>query len=227
MISPIEVIVILSCSSAPTTTSEVVSVPGASSLRVHFRPGSLAEDGAIRVTSRLDGQAQVLDAAALEAWSNSSAYFNGDTVIVDLVGLVRERALVERVEPGAGTDPLAAGGGCQFCGICGKTDDRVPTDELWVARLLPSRCTAFVIDRDGCMVTAGHCAGAGLVAQFNVPPSDHNCGVHHPPIADQFPLTVLEFESAGPGADWAILQAGANSLGQTPFERYGELRPVA
>ncbi len=49
----------------------------------------LAAGSFIRITSSLDGQAQELDAAALAAWHHSSAYFNGDTVIVEVVGPAR------------------------------------------------------------------------------------------------------------------------------------------
>ncbi len=210
---------------SPMTRTEVVSVAGAASLRLHFEPMDLAEGSIIRISSCLDGQVQELDAAALDAWNHSSAYFNGDTVVVDVVGPAPHRTVVKRIESGP-QEPQPVGGGCQFCGICGD-DDRVPSSELWVARMLPAACTAVVIDRDGCMVTAGHCAGATPVVQFNVPRSNPNCSPNHPPIEDQFPATVLAFRSNGPGDDWCVLRAGANSLGQTPFERYGEMRPIA
>lgn len=95
---------------------------------------------------------------------NTSAYFNGDTVLVGLIagpGAVNNRIEVAAVAlemVGDGSQPI----GLDPCGICGA-DDRVPSDELWTGRLLPPGCTASVISIDSCLVSAGHCVTGGMV----------------------------------------------------------------
>jgi V8-like Glu-specific endopeptidase len=80
------------------------------------------------------------------------------------------------------------------------------------------------------MVTAGHCIDgqSNLVAQFNVPNSNANCGTVNPPVNDQFPvLPGFQFQNVNPGNDWGVYLTGTNGLGQTPFQRYGQFRPLA
>ncbi|MHC4430064.1 MAG: trypsin-like serine peptidase, partial [Planctomycetota bacterium] len=112
------------------------------------------------------------------------------------------------------------------CGICGA-DDRVPSNELWSARLLPAGCTASVYNTSSCLVSAGHCISGGMVIQFDVPASNPNCSINHPPVEDQFPITSSDSVNGGVGNDWSVLVSGVNNLGQLPFARYGEMRPIA
>ena len=76
------------------------------------------------------------------------------------------------------------------------------------------------------MVTAGHCVGGNMVVQFNVPNSSPNCFLINPPVADQFPASSLG-SGTGVGTDWGVLEAGTNNLGEKPYDRYGDLRPIA
>ncbi len=92
---------------------------------------------------------------------------------------------------------------------------------------MPVGCSAVVISQGTCMVSAGHCAAEDLVIQFNVPASNPDCSPNHPPIEDQFPVTVLDFSNKGPGDDWSFLSCGPNNLDQLPFHRYGEHREIA
>ena len=215
-----------------TIYTHVVSVDDASWLRLHFGEIELGHGSLIRITSTLDHEVQELDARKLAAWHGTSAYFNGDTAIVELVAgplTPRNRLTIDGIEL-AGTQAQVAGGPCDpaTCGFCGFRDDRVPSDELWTCRLLPAGCTAVVYNEDSCMLTAGHCAvGGAFVVEFNVPLSNANCSINHPPVEDQFPIVAMAFENNGPGDDWAVLRPGSNCLGQTPFERYGDLRPIA
>lgn len=206
--------------------TERVAVDGAAWMRVYFGSVELGPGSVLRLRSELDGEVQELDAAALAQWSNSSAYFNGGAVNVELVAgpatsnrLVIERAAWEQ------SDPLPAGGPGQ-CGICGP-DDRTPSSEPWAARLLPAGCSSSVYNSQSCMVSAGHCMGGGMVVQFNVPPSQANCNIVMPPVADQFPLTAFLFSNGGVGQDWAVMTAGTNNLGEKPFDRYGATKPIA
>src|SRR5262245_6461359 len=67
-----------------------VGVPGATWLRVRFVDSLLAGDpkdgdgSYLLITSMLDGAAQYLNATHLAQWQNTSAYFNGDTVRIEL-----------------------------------------------------------------------------------------------------------------------------------------------
>ncbi len=208
-----------------TVFTGAVHVAGASWLRLYFGAVGLSAGSVVRMTSALDGQAQELDAQGLAAWGNSSAYFNGDTVIVELVaaaGATRNRIVVEQIaRPGPQPE-----GGPGDCGICGS-DDRVPSNEGWAGRLLPAGCTASVYNEASCLVSAGHCIGGGMVVEFNVPDSDGDCSINHPPVADQFPIADFDFTNGGVGNDWSVLVAGTNNLGELPYDRYGELRPIA
>jgi hypothetical protein len=192
--------------------------------RLYFGEIELGPGSFLRITSEADGEVQVLDAEALEMWSNSSAYFNG-VVTVELVGgpqTPRNRLVIEkRAFETEATAPTGTG-----CGICGP-DDRVPSGETWSARLLPAGCSASIYNTDSCAVSAGHCVGGGMVMQFNVPPSTAGCGILNPPIAEQFPVIQFQFSNGGVGNDWAAMRVGTNNLGQTPFQRYGQSRPIA
>ena len=209
-----------------TLDTGVVRVEGASWLRLYFAEASLSPGSFVRITSVLDNEVQELDAAALARWGNTSAYFNGDAVLVELIGggeFSRNRLSLAAV---AGPAPGQVAGGTGDCGIC-DADDRVPSGELWACRLLPAGCTASVFDEASCLVSAGHCVQGSMVVQFNVPDSNGDCSINNPPVADQYPILASESVNGGVGNDWAVLVPGANSLGELPFERYGQLRPIA
>lgn len=209
-----------------------IQVVGAAWLRVYFDEVILEGDSFLRITSLQDGEAQPLNAAGLAMWSNTTAYFNGDSVSLELVaasGTARNRIVVSRVEFEPGLvqgSATAQRGGSGQCGICGA-DDRTPTSEDWSCRLMSVGCTASVYTTNSCLVSAGHCITANLVAQFRVPASLSNCSTVNPPVADQFPITSTQQQNAGVGADWSVLRTGTNSLGQRPFQRYGALRRIA
>ena len=211
-----------------TVFADVVTVPDAGWLRLYFGEVVLKAGSRIRVTSLLDGEVQELDAPTLAMWSNSTAYFNGDTVTVELIagpGTVGNRLTIDQL--GVPIDVRQEAGGQGQCGICGNSDDRVPSSELWTGRLFPAGCTASVYNPFSCMVSAGHCVGGNMVVQFNVPGSLGNCATINPPIADQFPIISFMFNANGVGDDWSVLESGVNNLGQRAFDRYGELRPIS
>jgi hypothetical protein len=92
------------------------------------------------------------------------------------------------------------------CGICGPTDDRVPSSETWACRLLPAGCTASIWNEDSCLVSAGHCVGGNMVISST-------CRIRGQlqttPIAISFPLLRFWFHN-GVGDDWSVLTAGTN-----------------
>ena len=210
-----------------TAFVQVVTVPDAGWLRLYFGDVVLKAGSSIRVTSLLDGEVQELDAGTLAMWSNSTAYFNGDTVTVELIagpGTAGNRLTIDQL--GVPNDVRQEVGGPGQCGICGA-DDRVPSGDLWTGRLFPAGCTASVYNTFSCMVSAGHCIGGNMVVQFNVPNSQNNCNTVNPPIADQFPIINVVFDNGGPGDDWSVLESGVNNLGERAYDRYGELRPIS
>ncbi len=199
-------------SEARVLHEEVIWIGDAAWLRVYFGEEiALGQGSFLRITSELDGEVQELDAAALERWHYSTAYFNGDTVRVELIGgpqTLDNRVAIDRlaweIEPEI---PIGT------CGICGP-DDRVQSDEDFAARLLPAGCSSTVYNSQSCVVSAGHCIGSGMVLEFKVPLSNPNCTLNHPPVADQFPVDDFAFTNGGIGNDWSVLVAGTNNLGE-------------
>lgn len=207
---------------------QTVSVEGAAWLRLYFGEVFLSPGSVVRVTSALDGETQTLDGPAMAMWNDTTAYFNGDTVFVELQtapGAAEDRLVLARVafETPATVTPR---GDSSECGICG-TDDRVASNEDWVGRLMPIGCTAEVFNRNGCALTAGHCMQSNQLIEFRVPASNPNCTMNHPPVADQFPVVQRLSSNNGVGDDWAVLRMGVNNLGQTSVQRYGRFMPLA
>lgn len=206
--------------------TEIVHTPDAAWTRLYFKDAHLEPGSFVRFTSLLDGEIQELDAAGLAMWNNSSAFLNGDTVLVELVAGPRTRA--NRLQLSEVQFEIIGAQQIGLCGICGS-DTRVPSDEDFAGRLMnPGVCSAAVININSCLVSAGHCiGGSNQVIQFRVPNSFSNCNTSNPPVADQFPIVDKLFNDGGVGADWAVMTTGTNNLGQTIYQRYGEYRPIA
>lgn len=206
-----------------------VTVADSNFIRVYLADVELAEGSQVRFTSMRDGETQILDAKLLEMWGYTSAYFNGDTLLVEVIAApntVGNRIAIKDVGYELGVQP--AGDGAQ-CGIVGS-DSRSPSSESWSGRIMPVGCSGTVYCSGGAgMVTAGHCLDgqSNLVVHFNVPPSTTGCGTVAPPVADQFPVQPgFRFSNNGVGSDWGVLRMGTNNLGQTPFSRYGTFRAL-
>lgn len=203
---------------------DLVHVENGAWVRLYFGETSLPPGSFLRLTSTLDGEVQELDAAGLLTWGGTSGYFNGDSVLVELVAAPNSRGNRFSVIEVATEFPVEDPAG--DCGICG-VDERFSTTEEWACRLLPAGCTASVYTEDGCLVSAGHCVGGSMVVEFRVPLSNPNCTLNHPPIEEQFPITDFDYRNSGVGADWSVMTSGANNLGESPYQRYGVLRPIA
>ncbi len=198
----------------------VVRVPEAPWLRLQFAEVTLAPGSAILVTSLKDGYSQLLDAYALGVWGNTSAYFNGEALRVEIIA-----------NPGTGENrvvmlDLVAGLDAGFDSICGPSDDRVLSFDNRQGRAMPIGCTAWMIDDCArCFVTAGHCSTSSLqVIQFNVPLSLSGGTVQNPPPQDQYPVDVSSRQQTGGGTgnDWGYFGVHRNTTtGMTPWEAYG------
>ena len=187
---------------------ETIAVPNATWLRLIFDMADLGREPTggmptiLRITSLADGATQHHVSPTLKQWENTSAYFNGDEVLVELIADPKATASHVKISSvfagSAGGDPLAT--------ICGPTDDRLPSDDARVGRALPIGCTAWLInDSNNCLITAGHCSGGSLnVIQFNVPLSDAGGGLQHPGPEDQYSVdqSSKQFVNGGIGNDW-------------------------
>jgi hypothetical protein len=207
---------------AQVVISFPVTVQGAPWLRLAFSAVELAghpdagNGSILRLTSITDAEVQELDLRGVRQWTNTSAYFNGDTVLVEVLaqpGTGANRVVMQSVT--AGLPPL--GGTDTHCG----TDTRIASFDGRGARLLPAGCTAWLIsDCQSCFLSAGHCVGANMIAQFNVPLSTPGGGLVHPPVEDQFPIDAASVQSqnAGVGFDWSYFGGSTNNLGETPLQ---------
>lgn len=206
--------------------SHVVRAEGAPWLRLQFKEVRLQPGSRLRITSLLDGAQQNLDAKGLAQWRNSSAYFNGSAVKVELIpggGTRGNRFSIEQVMVGLG--PV------QPDTQCGPVDNRVPSAAASRARLLDVGCTANLM-ANGCFITAGHClSSSGLVnvVEFNVPASSGSGALNHPPPADQYlPTTQRAFSNKGIGNDWGVFNVSPNSeTGLTPLQAQGSTLALA
>jgi V8-like Glu-specific endopeptidase len=211
-----------------TAYAKTIVLPGAHWLRLHFDVATLNDGSYLLVTSTRDGESHRLDAAALRNWKNSTAYLNGDTLLLQLIaapGSKDNRVVISRIEaelPSGPTSPTTRGDSAQ-CGIC-TLDDRTQTSATWSGRIMPVGCSGTIICEDSTMISAGHCVGANQVMQFNVPNSNGSCGTLNPPVSDQFPVAVVSSVNGGVGNDWAVYTSSTNDANQKPFQRYGQLR---
>ncbi len=200
--------------------SGVVETPGADWIRLWFGPETLlAGDATLIVTSPVSGAVQLLDAATLKQWSDSSAYFAGDRVFVDVMmtaGGSESRVVVASAD--AGLPPIGSRT------ICNSVDDRVITHDPRAGRLAPQGCTAWLFDnRSNSFLTADHCgAASGDTVWFNVPLRTSNGGVVPPGPEDQYPVDGSSVQDAGAsslGNDWALFGVFNNSnTGLAPMD---------
>lgn len=195
-------------------------------MRLYLGETYLEEGSFIRVTSLLDGAVQELDADMLAVWGNTTAYFNGDAVKIELVAApfsVDNEVTVQRYAFETGRADRGEGN----CGICGP-DDRSPSSNNNFARLMPVGCSATLYNEESCMVTAGHCLGqSNSVVQFNVPDSNSDGSTNNPPPGDQFPVLSESGLNVGVGGDYGALRIGTNANGQIPYDVYNTFIPLA
>ncbi|MDW8239966.1 MAG: trypsin-like peptidase domain-containing protein [Acidobacteriota bacterium] len=193
----------------------VVREPGAPWIRLHFDRANLGSGSFITITSLYDGAMQILDATSLQQWRMTSAYFNGDAVEIQLhVGPNDLNVFLQLREVFIGEPPPES--------QCGPTDDRTPSNDPRVGRIVPIGCTGWIVN-NGLHVTAGHCRSSGTL-QFNVPPSLPNGTIQHPPPQDQYSINNSSWTSAdgGIGNDWGVFSVFNNSTtGLQPIAAQG------
>lgn len=197
--------------------SFAADAPGAPWLRARFEELELARGAELVISAVLDGAQQRLDALEFEQWSRTSAYFNGDSLQIEVwapAGAGPSRVVLAELE--AGVAPP------QAFTVCGPTDDRVPSSDPRCARAMPSGCSAFLIERCGHgFLSAGHCSNSNNVIEFNVPLSNSSGVWQHPGPEDQYAVDASSKQSHnfGVGDDWAFFGCFPNPVtGLTPFE---------
>ncbi len=209
--------------------TDLVQAPGADWLRIHFAEAALGldpktmESSQLRIISALDGHVQFLNAVTIREWDYTSAYFNGDAVIVELWAAPTGRenhVVIDQViagVPGAGA-----------ASICGPNDDRQLSDDPRAARDPGVGCSVWLIQDDHFQfLTAGHCTdfGGTRTVEFNVPLSGSNGSMRHPGPEDQYAvdLTSRQYVNAGIGNDWGYFGVFPNSnTGLMPYQAQGE-----
>ena len=206
------------------TPSQLVRFEGAPWLRLHVAEYKLGREDFITFTSLKDGGKQRLDAESLPRWRNNTAYFNGDSVRVELYTTEGSAAFVKFTEVTVGVVQPSFQLD-QDMTICGANDDRVSINDPAVGRINNLNngtnvsnpfCTGWAIS-NGAFLTAGHCVDAdpdgngpqvpdgnvdaaflNAVIEFNVPGSLANGTSVFSNPNDQYPVNqVTAFEFAG------------------------------
>ncbi|MEM6378684.1 MAG: trypsin-like peptidase domain-containing protein [Bacteroidota bacterium] len=201
--------------------TKTIAEPGATWLRLFFKDVNLGQNSTLKITSALDGASQTLTSATIGDWKNTSAYFNGDKITLELSVAAGEKSIgISINELGIGIeDPNTKS-------QCGSNDDRIDSTDDAIGRIVPIGCTGWIIT-NGRLVTAGHCVGSrAQIIEFNVPKSNPDRTIVHPGPEDQYPIG--NFVSPYPNSpsqanDWAVFTASANSqTGLTPIQAQGK-----
>ncbi|MGI9517473.1 MAG: hypothetical protein ACR2NP_10525, partial [Pirellulaceae bacterium] len=208
--------------------STEVRVRDAQWVRLQFDQLVLAHDpvantsSTLRITSLQDGAVQILREKSARQWRNTSAYFNGSGVRLELVAWPNGRMNRVTVNSAiAGDKPEIT----RARSICDVLDDRALSSDPRVGRTVPGGCTAWLFnDRTNCLLTAGHCASSTDVIEFNVPLSSSSGSYNHPGPEHQYPVDPdsMQFVNGGVGNDWCYFGCFENSnTGLTAFEAQG------
>lgn len=69
----------------PKSSLKTISIQGASFIRIKFDIVHLGANSLIKITSHFDKESQILNTKLLKDWQNTSAYFNGDCLTIELI----------------------------------------------------------------------------------------------------------------------------------------------
>lgn len=212
---------------------DFVTVPaGTPWLRLQYAAANLDQGSYLRIVSLRDGEVMTMHQEHLAQWGMTSAFFNGNSVLVQLVAgphTVGNEVTITRVTAGDAAPDIVPET------ICGSTDDRVPSSDPRSGRL-SNGCSGWIIDAAGggnqkLHLSAGHCyAASGAVLQFAVPSSSANCSLVQPPVAKQFAVdaSTSQYVNGGVGNDYWVFRCFANSTtGLTTFQEQGAAYTLA
>ncbi len=228
---PVASAVLANTGSAPAAVwSTTINLPGVTSIQIAFGDVNLGSElDHVLIRDPHTNDSQILDPLRLKQWSNQSAWFNSNLLVVELWA-----------SPGstvsASIDHLLCGVGPVGPDSLCDSDNRVPAATAFVCRFISSSSataggsSGFMMHApnvvQGGMVVCGQGASVGgsiVIAEFNVPPSNSSGSIVHPPVADQYPVDQTSILSAntGVGNNWAVMRLHPNSSGQTVDGRQG------
>ena len=185
---------------------KTVRFEGAPWLRFHLDGTKLPPGATLRFTSALDGAQQFFyDASRLAEYRYTSAVFNGDEVLVEMLlgpnGNGKRRMRIPQVDVGLGLNTPES--------ICGNTDDRVLSDDKRQGRQHPTGCTSWLIS-ESVVLTAGHCtSNPDQALHLNVPLSTSSGSKQYPPPDGPVPLRHFHAAASRRGR-WLRLGCGTN-----------------
>jgi len=201
-----------------------VQIPGVSWLRLYFRSVSLSSHSYILITSLKDSAQQHFSSTTISQWQNTSAYFNGDAVELELFVAPGDSAVsldLEKVSTGQSILQKQA-----INYNVSLSDNRVPSSDPAVGRIRDDvqqyYGTAWIA-ANGYLVTAGHISGfmqtychlKDEVLEFNVPNSKPNGGAIPSDPKDQYYISgwSSHYQNNGPtiGEDWGFFTVYPNS----------------
>jgi hypothetical protein len=142
---------------------DIVRIPGAPWIRLHFSDCHLGRQSYLVLTSLLDGGRQTLDAEGLARSGNWSAYFNGEAVRVELHAAPDDQGIFVRTQEITVGEWRGGDAAPSFSAAASCPDRRVSSADPRVGRLIHpvgggfTICTAWLVS-NGSLVTAGHCA---------------------------------------------------------------------
>ena len=221
---------------APVWSTEI-EVADAAWVRLRFGQIELApatdttRASYLRITSLYDGHEQYLDAQSVREWSNTSAYFNGGRLRIEIMASPTDAPMPNSVEiiGATASEPTVFPRS-----ICGTVDDRTPFTDARDGRLMPIGCSGWLFgDQPNSYLTAGHCGpGAGDVMQFNVPLSNGSGTPQNPGPEDQYPVdgSSVQTQNGGTfiGNDFAFYGTFNNSnTGLAPHDAQGDSHNLA
>ena len=215
-----------------------VTYPGSTFIRLFFGDTYLGDRSYLTIISEQDDDKQRLDATSVKDWNYSTAYFNGDAVQIRLYVHPSDSGVYFKIKQIMASEEVGAfmrknsqvGTNARTTepeSLCGA-DDRVAATDRAIGRLtdgIRSNCTVYIA-ANGAILTAGHCADLITtsdfnIAEFDIPRSNADGTVNHPPAASQYPINTgsirFEYISGNIGNDWCVFWCNPNAnTGLTP-----------
>ncbi len=208
------------------TFTAVIEEPNAPWLQLHFEDFELGNNSYIRIVSKEDGYYQVLDNNSIKQWNKTSAFFNGDEIVLELyVSPTDKNVFINTKKISFGVNDKirnkykssAKISSCTTCGY-GSTDERVSSNDPRVGRTINSTSgsgtssTGWTLS-NGVLITASHAVDFLNYIEFNVPSSNQDGTYNHPSPSDQYAVIQSSIETGNSigGDDWAIFEVYPNS----------------
>ena len=207
---------------------QTVGVDGGAWIIVRFESFNLGRNTLAIQSLEFPNQRQVFSQDKLTTWGGESARFAGGMVRITVSGpdpiesssyvikdfLVGERGLPDYALDGAESISLES---------LGSDDNRRPSFDDRIGRIMPKGCTAFALT-SGALLTAGHCVtDEMIILEYRVPPSLDDGTTISSPVQHQFKIdrSSIIYSDEGPGEDWAVFRVHENDAGLTPEQIYG------